>query len=78
MRMKDGRQLHFLTKGTPFNDLYEGCAFGIRIGHYFQEKTSTDVCPQGLFFLFFPRFMAFNRQSALPGVVFCRMGHFAA
>ena len=48
MRMKDG------STGTPFNDLYEGCAFGIRIGHYFQEKTSTDVCPQGLFFFVFP------------------------
>ena len=30
--------MHLLTKGTPFNDLSEGCAFRIKIGHYFQEN----------------------------------------
>lgn len=39
MRMKDGSTVALLTKGTPFNDLYEGCAFGIRIGHYFHYRT---------------------------------------
>lgn len=31
--------MHLLTKGTPFNDLSEGCAVRIKISLYFQEKS---------------------------------------
>lgn len=30
--------MHLLTKGTPFNDLSEGCAVRIKISLYFQKK----------------------------------------
>lgn len=30
--------MHLLTKGTPFNDLSEGCAVRIKISLYFQKR----------------------------------------
>lgn len=37
--------MHLLTKGTPFNDLSEGCAVRIKISLYFQVKKDADWRP---------------------------------
>lgn len=61
--------MHLLTKGTPFNDLSEGCAVRIKISLYFHNLRIVDNLLEKItvcLFLLFVKVTQRTNQMACP------------
>ena len=62
--------MHLLTKGTPFNDLSEGCAVRIKISLYFQRKAICSVYYKKFYFSITQFITRFAKSALKNEVIF--------